>query len=66
MFGRFAKRQLHNFVFNPGVALVTYKAAEKSTSKGEQLPSNPTYLGSGYLKRGGEWVNFYTQTTLAP
>jgi hypothetical protein len=51
--------------FNPDVALVTYKATEKGTFKGEQLPSKPFYVGSGYVKRGGKWVNVYTQTTSA-
>ena len=52
-------------LFNSNVALVTYKVTEKGSFKGEQLPSKPYYVGSGYLKRGGEWVNIYTQTTLA-
>ena len=52
-------------LFNSDVALVTYKVTEKGSFKGEQLPSKPYYVGSGYLKRGGEWVNIYTQTTLA-
>jgi hypothetical protein len=51
--------------FTPNVALVSYKVTEKGSFKGEQLPSKPYYVGSGYLKRGGEWVNIYTQTTLA-
>ena len=52
-------------LFNSNVALVTYKVTEKGSFKGEQLPSKPYYVGSGYLKRAGEWVNTYTQTTLA-
>jgi hypothetical protein len=52
-------------LFNPDVALVTYKVTEKGSFQGEQLPSKPYFVGSGYLKRGGEWVNIYTQTTLA-
>jgi Domain of unknown function (DUF4440) len=51
--------------FNPDVALVTYKVTEKGSFKGEQLPSKPYYVGSGYLKRTGKWLNIYTQTTLA-
>jgi len=52
-------------LFNAEVALVTYKVTEKGSFKGEQLPSKPYYVGSGYLKRTGKWVNIYTQTTLA-
>ena len=52
-------------LFNADVALVTYKVTEKGSFKGEQLPSKPYYVGSGYLKRTGKWVNIYTQTTLA-
>jgi hypothetical protein len=52
-------------IFNSNVALLTYKVTEKGSFKGERLPSKPYYVGSGYLERGGEWVNIYTQTTLA-
>jgi hypothetical protein len=52
-------------LFNSNVALITYNMTEKGSFKGEQLPSKPYYVGSGYLKRGGKWVNIYTQTTLA-
>ena len=52
-------------LFNSNVALVTYKVTEKGSFKGEQLPSKPYYVGSGYLRHGGEGVNIYTQTTLA-
>ena len=52
-------------LFGPNVGLVTYKVTEKGSFKGEPLPSKPSYVGSAYLKRGGKWVNVFTQTTLA-
>jgi len=61
----YAMEEVKVTLFTPNVALVTYKVTEKGSFKGEQLPSKPYYVGSGYLKRGGEWVNIFTQTTLA-
>ncbi len=47
------------------VALLTYKATEKGSSKGQDLPSKPFYMSSAYVKRGGKWVNVFFQETLA-
>jgi hypothetical protein len=51
--------------FSPDMGLVTYKVTEKGSFKGEQLPSKPYYVGSGYVRRDGQWVNVFTQTTLS-
>jgi hypothetical protein len=51
--------------FSPDMGLVTYKVTEKGSFKGEQLPSKPYYVSSGYVRRDGQWVNVFTQTTLS-
>jgi len=51
--------------FAPGVAFVTYKVTEEGRFQGEPIPAKPSYIGSGYVKHGGKWVNFFTQSTLS-
>jgi len=51
--------------FGPDVAFVTYKVTEQGRFQGEAIPSKPYYIGSGYVKRGGKWVNFFTQSTMS-
>ena len=45
------------------VALLTYKVTEKGTFRGAALPPTPSYVSSEYIRRGGKWVNVFTQTT---
>lgn len=49
--------------FGPGVAFVTYSVTEQGSFQGQAIPAKPFYVGSGYVKRGGKWVNFFTQET---
>ena len=49
--------------FGPGLALVTYSVTEQGSFGGQPIPAKPYYVGSGYVKRGGKWVNFFTQET---
>jgi len=51
--------------FAPNVAFVTYRITEDGHFQGEPLPAKPYYIGSGYVKRGGKWGNFFVQTTLS-
>ena len=51
--------------FGPDVAFVTYKVTLQGRFQGEPIPAKPFYIGSGYVKRGGKWVNFFTQSTLS-
>ena len=51
--------------FASGVAFVTYKVTEEGRFQGEPIPAKPSYIGSGYVKHGGKWVNFFTQSTLS-
>jgi hypothetical protein len=51
--------------FGPGVAFVTYSVIEQGSFGGKPVPAKPSYIGSGYVKHGGKWVNFFTQSTLA-
>ncbi len=51
--------------FGPGVAFVTYSVSEQGSVGGQPVPAKPSYIGSGYVKRGGKWVNFFTQSTLS-
>ena len=49
--------------FGPGVAFVTYSVTQQGSFGGQPIPAKPSYIGSGYVKRGGKWVNFFTQST---
>jgi Domain of unknown function (DUF4440) len=49
--------------FGPGVAFVTYKVMLQGRFQGKPIPAKPSYIGSGYVKRGGKWMNFLTQST---
>ena len=51
--------------FGPGVAFVTYNVTLQGRFQGEPIPAKPSYIGSGYVKRGGRWVNFFAQSTLS-
>ena len=51
--------------FAPGVAFVTYKVTGEGRFQGEPIPAKPFYIGSGYVKRAGKWMNFFTQSTLS-
>jgi hypothetical protein len=50
-------------MFSKDVALLTYKVTEKGTFRGSALPPTPSYVSSEYIRRGGKWVNVFTQTT---
>lgn len=52
-------------IFSKDVALLAYAVTLKGSFKGEALPSKPSYISSEYLKRGGKWINVFTQSTLA-
>lgn len=49
--------------FGPDVAFVTYSVTLQGRFQGEAILPKPSYVGSGYVKRGGRWVNFFTQST---
>lgn len=49
--------------FSKDVALLTYKVTLRGTFRGQALPSTPSYVSSEYVRRGGRWVNVFTQTT---
>jgi hypothetical protein len=61
----FTMQEVRVTAFAPGVAFVTYKVTEQGRFQGEAMPAKPFYVGSGYVKRGGKWVNFFTQSTLS-
>ena len=50
-------------MFGSNVALVTYKVVLHGKFGGQAIPSTPSYIGSEYVRRGGRWVNVFTQTT---
>jgi len=52
-------------LFSRDVALLAYQVTLKGSFKGQPFPSKPSYISSGYLKRGGKWINIFTQSTLA-
>jgi len=49
--------------FGPDVAFVTYSVTLQGRFQGKAIPPKPSYVGSGYVKRGSKWVNFFTQST---
>ncbi len=49
--------------FAPQVAFVTYGVTLQGRFEGQPIPAKPSYVGSGYVKRGGKWLNFFTQST---
>jgi hypothetical protein len=49
--------------FGPGLAFVTYSVTEQGSFGGQPIPAKPYYVGSGYVKRSGKWVNFFSQET---
>lgn len=51
--------------FNNNVAMLTYKVILRGKHAGHGIPPTPSYIGSEYLRRGGHWVNVFTQTTAA-
>jgi Domain of unknown function (DUF4440) len=51
--------------FNNNVAMLTYKVILRGKHGGHAIPPTPSYIGSEYLRRGGHWVNVFTQTTAA-
>jgi Domain of unknown function (DUF4440) len=51
--------------FNNNVAMLTYKVILRGKNGGHAIPPTPSYIGSEYLRRGGHWVNVFTQTTAA-
>jgi Domain of unknown function (DUF4440) len=51
--------------FGPDTALVSYKITEQGRAAGQPIPDKPYYVGSGYVKVGGKWLNFFTQSTLS-
>jgi len=61
----FTLQEVKVTAFAPGVAFVTYKVTEQGRFQGEPIPAKPFYIGSGYVKRGGKWANFFTQSTLS-
>jgi len=50
--------------FTPDVTLLAYKATQKTTYRGQPLPS-PTWISSLWIKRNGTWLNFFYQETKA-
>ena len=51
--------------FNNNVAMLSYKVILCGKNGGHAIPPTPSYIGSEYLRRGGHWVNVFTQTTAA-
>jgi Domain of unknown function (DUF4440) len=51
--------------FNNNTAMLTYKVILRGNYAGHAIPPTPSYIGSEYLRRGGHWVNVFTQTTVA-
>ena len=51
--------------FNNNTAMLTYKVILRGKNAGHAIPPTPSYIGSEYLRRGGHWVNVFTQTTAA-
>jgi hypothetical protein len=51
--------------FNNNTAMLTYKVILRRKFGGQARPPTPAYIGSEYLRRGGHWVNVFTQTTTA-
>jgi len=51
--------------FNNNTAMLTYKVILRGKYAGHAIPPTPSYIGSEYLRRGGHWVNVFTQTTAA-
>ena len=49
--------------FNNNTAMLTYKVIPRGKHAGHA--TTPSYIGSEYLRRGGHWVNVFTQTTAA-
>jgi hypothetical protein len=47
------------------VALLTYKVTQQGAFRGQALPSAPSYVSSEWVRRGGRWVNVFTQMTEA-
>jgi hypothetical protein len=52
-------------MFNNNAAMLTYKVILHGKHAGHAIPPTPSYIGSEYLRRGGRWVNVFTQTTAA-
>ena len=52
-------------MFNNNAAMLTYKVVLRGEFAGHPIPPTPSYIGSEYLRRGGHWVNVFTQTTAA-
>ncbi len=50
-------------MFSKDVALLTYKIMQKGAFRGQALPSTPSYVSSQWVRRGGRWVNVFTQMT---
>jgi hypothetical protein len=50
--------------FTPDVTLLAYKATQKTTYRGQPLPS-PTWISSLWIKRNGTWLNVFYQETKA-
>lgn len=50
-------------VFSPDAVLLTYKGTSKGTYQGQDLGPKPYYYGSLYVRRGGQWLNVFTQET---
>ena len=51
--------------FDNNTAMLIYKVVLRGKFAGQAIPSTPSYIGSEYLRRGGHWVNVFTQTTSA-
>ncbi len=47
------------------VALLTYKATETGTFKGQPLSPKPFYFGTLYMNRHGKWLAVFLQETLS-
>jgi hypothetical protein len=47
------------------IALLTYKVTQRGAFRGQALPATPSYVSSEWVRRGGRWVNVFTQMTEA-
>jgi hypothetical protein len=59
----YALEDVHVTMFSNDVALRTYKVTQKGAFRGQALPSTPSYVSSEWVRRGGRWVNVFTQMT---
>ena len=59
----YSLEDVHITMFSKDVALLTYKVTQRGAFRGQALPSTPSYVSSEWVRRGGRWVNVFTQMT---